>query len=362
MDEMRALLDKISVVIENPTADLTATSLALAIAALIALIVVLVVIIFVLPRDTTGTSNRPSESTAEVRPQRASSPYPRRRMWLLLWIVTCSVFAVAYGTTSASAYCADSCHAMTGTAELWRSSTHAGVTCVRCHEGRLVLSAVSGIPLRARSVAMQLVGSTGYNQATVPGRRCLECHSAILTETSTRADGLRMSHREPLADGADCFDCHGAVGHEGSDHEIGMDECLRCHDGTEASAVCSLCHVRGYEGASERSDRVYGTVVLPESPTCVGCHSLESCDECHGLRMPHPTNFARAEQHAKAGAFNGRDDLCYGCHTFKDCDVCHTDFGAHGTDWRRGHQAYDDGTWCRACHEGQDFCLVCHPD
>jgi len=182
------------------------------------------------------------------------------------------------------------------------------------------------------------------------------------------ARGLRVVHGHFTDDGVDCARCHVRVGHAPSSgvRQGSMSECLRCHDGTTASAACATCHIDDV-GYTALEDRSFGPVRLPKA-TCGGCHQEETCDACHGLRMPHPEDYADPHLHAAAGAFSGREDLCYRCHTPRDCGACHgtlvLEGGGHALNWRSAHRQYsfaDGNGYCLACHKTQDFCRVCHP-
>ena len=73
--------------------------------------------------------------------------------------------------------------------------------------------------------------------------------------------------------------------------------------------------------------------------SCSGCHDEErDCDPCHGLRMPHTTEF-KLHAHARAAAvdiwYNG-GKACGRCHTDSrnPCGRCHSELmgAAHGAD------------------------------
>jgi hypothetical protein len=195
----------------------------------------------------------------------------------------------------------------------------------------------------------------------VPSSRCLGCHSGILTSVVVSKSGLAMAHEQVIAKGSTCDDCHGSQGHEKKGVGPTMASCLRCHDGKTASAACTTCHRKPAQSITGVGDTGYGKVRLPNKPTCEGCHSQDTCDTCHGIRMPHPDNFADPKLHARLAAFGGKNKVCYRCHTFSDCDPCHLPFNAHVLDWQHVHaKSPRDGLWCRGCHKTKDMCALCH--
>lgn len=98
---------------------------------------------------------------------------------------------------------------------------------------------------------------------------------------------------------------------------------------------------------------------------CSTCHAEKFCSDCHGLPMPHPTEFAK--DHGKAGTENPK--VCATCHGNVDqfCDDCH-----HGT--ALGYEDRAAGAWlpqhpqavvqtgANACFECHDptYCASCH--
>ncbi|MDZ4064290.1 MAG: hypothetical protein U1E22_06420, partial [Coriobacteriia bacterium] len=98
---------------------------------------------------------------------------------------------------------------------------------------------------------------------------------------------------------------------------------------------------------------------------CRGCHSIETCNDCHGLEMPHPREFAATGAHAKQAGFEGQR-LCVKCHDVeKFCNRCHQFGEAHGgAAWRVEHgpqTAAFGREVCEPCHHrSKDFCALCH--
>jgi hypothetical protein len=66
---------------------------------------------------------------------------------------------------------------------------------------------------------------------------------------------------------------------------------------------------------------MHGKEAASADAKCSSCHKdQEFCNSCHGLEMPHPTNFLKihASQTKKLG-----EKTCLNCHIKKDCDTCH---------------------------------------
>jgi hypothetical protein len=186
--------------------------------------------------------------------------------------------------------------------------------------------------------------------------------------------GLRVSHKEPLAAAATCIDCHtlkaGMVGF----HNAGMDPCLRCHDGEQASAECATCHDES--AAAARAHTTSFAAEQISELSCGGCHDeATECDGCHGgVRLPHSIEF-KTYAHARAGAVNfwyEGGKTCGKCHTAtrRPCQQCHGDMlgkGHGGEPWlATGHETATAQA-CDTCHRQfaysatRDFCEdVCH--
>lgn len=381
------VFDNLRQLLSDPTTNLTAAAIGISIVVLLLIIIVLALIAWVMParvsnkrrkkprRKRTGTQAKAgprSRAAASEHPSRASvdgltaDTGARRARWRVPWIALSLVVAAAgviaaYATTSTNQYCTTLCHQMIEPAQTWKTSAHRSVPCVRCHEGAIGVSAPQGLASRSHSIFLAITDSSAP-PTPVPAGRCLACHDDIADRVITTSSAVRMSHAEVLASGADCLDCHEQQGHVGGNLTIPMSTCLRCHDGRTAPATCATCHPSGVEASIATSeDRSFGDAVkLPEKPTCEGCHSLKSCDKCHGLRMPHPRNFPSPYEHAKLAAFEGKE-LCYRCHSFQECSECHSGFDSHGQGWKSRHATYPwNAPYCNWCHETSRFCEVCH--
>lgn len=360
---MQDYLDQIADIIANPTSNLVAAALLLAAVTLIVLILILGVLIFLMPaRQATGNDEDSAEEPAR-RSQRTRAPQkalPRNVQIGLFAGITLITIATAYGVTSTNDYCANTCHVMAPSVTSWNAAAHSDVSCIRCHEGRLVLSIPVATASRLRQLSAELAGRAPAS-AVVPSQTCLGCHAGQLKGSIETSAGIRVSHAEPLEAGLSCDTCHVAVAHERetASRSTIMTQCLSCHDGATASAECSTCHV-GDPGDSPIYDRIYTTTELPR-PTCGGCHSEESCDECHGTRMPHSQAFIDGE-HARDAGFHHKE-VCWNCHAKTECGACHGDFDkSHPPNFFQTHKTLSREATCSTCHRNHEgpFCDRCH--
>lgn len=377
---MSTFLRALSQLVSNPGSNLVATTIGLAIVVLVVIVLLLLATAWVLlgSQDEDESEHAEGEGDDEAEDEEAAEPEPsaeelaRQALWsrIRVWgVVTLLVAGVAglYVVTSSNEYCGSTCHRMVPYDTSWRASTHRDVACVRCHEGTPGLTAVSGSLSRVQEAIADAEGSA-ISPVPVDSAQCLACHRSITFGVLVTKQGIRVKHQEIVASGAPCQQCHADVGHSTPKAAMPsvMSECLRCHDGKQASAACPTCH-RGDVGATPLVERSYSAVALPP-PTCGGCHSQAKCDACHGIRMPHPVGWENPQQHARLGAFGNRQSLCYRCHTFKDCNQCHQELFEHGHpgDWKTLHARYPvsaGATYCIECHRqgGRNFCLTCHP-
>ncbi len=281
------------------------------------------------------------------------------------FVATFVVLVASMGATAFEA--CGTCHRQT--ADSAEQDAHAGVACVGCHRR----SGLSGVLAMRVRVASMVTG------ALLPGRgaptpvdsgRCIACHEG-LADGPVEANGLRMSHVEPLAQGMSCADCHGMTGHaEGGARApttYSMELCLGCHSLSRLSLDCPTCHVQNVS----RSERVgQGTFSkthgenwrslhgMGDLRTCAGCHTAARCEGCHATAVPHAMSWFTE---------HGTDSLrpeskCDGCHSREFCNRCHVVPMPHPGDFRATHgiEATRVGeSKCETCHD-QELCERCH--
>ena len=184
-----------------------------------------------------------------------------------------------------------------------------------------------------------------------------------------------MSHVEPVAAGAACMDCHILEAGVVSRQTVGHDPCMRCHGTEQVSGDCGFCHegdpAHAIRASSEARD-AYAREQVPE-PTCGGCHTENTCDACHGIRMPHTVAFKGTghARHAAIDVWTNGGQTCRKCHYegHQDCSECHAGpFPSHALTWRYDHQSAVDAPTACSCHlknplisdPSRSLCDICH--
>lgn len=320
-----------------------------------------------------------SEQAVEEEP---GSRRLKRALISFAWGAAFLAVLVAGGIVTRQDTMCLTCHqkALVHQQRLMKASTdpHKSVKCVECHESaNLVVSVTAAVPARAWHFGGAVMSGSfarGYG-TPVANAACESCHKAEIIGTLVNKDrGIRISHKEPLEAKALCTDCHALRPNTGvvDRYTVGMDPCLRCHDGKRLSTECTYCHTRdvGYAAASRQvvEAKAHTTVL-----DCGGCHDQRTCDACHGMRMPHSRSF-KFGGHARTAVediwFNG-GKTCSRCHsaTRRPCSKCHTgQFPSHGTSFAKSHQTIDPiNNGCDNCHgynewlHGRNFCQNCHP-
>ncbi|MDZ4167747.1 MAG: cytochrome c3 family protein [Coriobacteriia bacterium] len=390
--------ERVGEAILDPTADLQLAILVYAIASLLVTVILVAVIVFLMSAEDTeeGGSDSSGEShvmTAPTRsPQRVRvdhrSPVQRAVSTGAITLGVCLLVWLALGAGTASDLSCEGCHAETvhtvlaSTDSTATQDPHESVSCVGCHEPGSVVGRYGAATI-ARSAhylyGFELADRGEYGIVTT--RSCLNCHPEIPRETiENDTRGIRVSHVEVLDAGATCVDCHSLREGVVRSDIGGMTRCIRCHDGTQASAECDYCHFKDISAAASGS-RPGGTDAaraLIGTPDCGGCHDLvTSCDPCHGgVRLPHSEEFIRGghARQAVESYWYGDGKACVQCHTTtrRSCGSCHLgSFWSHPKSRSVEHQGADpNNNGCVACHygtagtlPGRNFCIdLCHTD
>ena len=306
---------------------------------------------------------------------------PARRRWPRIVGIVAIVgvlLVVAFDVVTASPRLCASCHEMRPRTASWHSSAHLGVNCWQCHQQPRPWYAY---PLRladrsrilARDVrAHASRDTTAPVDGPVAGVEpmsdavCLQCHQA--NRKATSGFRIKIDHVEHAKRNGSCVSCHVRTAHPLQSRSTPltlMSQCFTCHgtaEKPEASAACSLCHPTGYEltpashKAKTWTPQLHGRTAETDRSQCRMCHDQQFCDDCHGLEMPHPQDWAQGESGHAAVAETTRA-VCSRCHTEKPdlCSMCH-------------HKpAYDPGkgTWVQQHFEavetsGAAYCFDCH--
>lgn len=208
---MSDLFESIQRLLLDPTGNAAALAAAVSIIVLLVLVAVLVLLALALPdRDMAA---RPSETDEQAASRLAARRRARLTVLAVVAVASFAAIVVWYQSTSSTRYCTRVCHQMAEPAATWRASSHASVSCTRCHEGRPWVSFPEGVAGRARSLYLYAVGGKG-GSSTVPAERCIDCHTGLLDEELTALNGETYVHRDDYDAGRTCRSCHGKQGHE----------------------------------------------------------------------------------------------------------------------------------------------------
>lgn len=408
--DTEAMLQSLREVIAEPTSNLTLSVLLISVVSLVLLILVVVILLFVVGGDEDDEDDEDAEpgirearaddvvvltgTAPKAQPRLVRTPLVRSdsRLGRVLTVAGASLvplmlfaaFVVSYGISSRDAYCL-TCHSAelsalsesddsTSAPDPRGTGAHAGVACVDCHERGQIAGAVGNTLDRSRHLVAFAVGRREGSGGQIPTERCLGCHDGLLDEVVANAErGLLMSHAEPVEAGVPCGECHRDSGHRTDVLEPGMSACLRCHDDVTAAAACETCHTKETSFAA-RDRRVFVATDTINKGDCGGCHAQDTCDACHGMRMPHDIEFLSYE-HARSAGFD-KKEFCWRCHTQDDCGKCHqvrprsVGYWGHttGDSWKREHYNVPPNSVAGCgCHgrspyvkRGVDYCLACH--
>lgn len=207
---------------------------------------------------------------------------------------------------------------------------------------------------------------------------CGDCHSDMdRIFKAGELPNLTFTHEKHFQFVSDCAACHPANTHMPDKINVPrMSMCFMCHGVDEESAApgrCSLCHPKGMPRTPQTHltgswlPNEHGEAALVDRIECVACHEEKgSCDPCHGLRMPHPTNWD--EGNHEAPFFEDRT-ACQQCHVRisgeRDfCDSCHHPRGSKDEGWLDAHPEVVTAAGaftCLECHSTQT-CSSCHID
>ncbi len=331
--------------------------------------------------DVDGAGDASDLPKQPAPPTVPEGPEPRRLplyATLGLWGLAFALVWVAGGLVSRTDQMCVSCH-IDGSIHALRiqapaEDPHGAVECVSCHEtGGLVASATTKVPWRAAHFVRGYLedgGAKGYG-SPVANSTCLACHRVEVASTQVDPErGIRVSHTEPLEQGALCNDCHRPRPNTGviDRYTVGMDPCLRCHDGEQASAECDLCHTKDI-GLAVQASSVVKPRAHQDIVRCEGCHKLDTCDACHGVRLPHSSAFMNGghARQAVEDIWYNNGQVCNRCHTKnrRSCGNCHRNqFPSHPESYMpKGHQSADPyNNGCTQCHDylewmhGRNFC------
>ena len=249
-----------------------------------------------------------------------------------------ALLLVSFGATTQSRSFCSSCHESTNHTESVLVGGHSEVSCIACHEtNHVVQSYTTSAVTRFLHVAGGLVDAipaSGYG--TVTPESCMRCHSEDIERVTDPSllSTVRMSHAEPRTAGMGCLVCHAYnFRQEIGLPDRGMEVCLKCHNNEQASADCTVCHVKHPLSVSKGAQWDYAANLLAHTDPqqgCYRCHDPAPCDACHGVRMPHSKEFMAMQPRGHPAHSRGIDlAVCFTCHDgtsnlgATDCYLCH---------------------------------------
>ena len=134
-----------------------------------------------------------------------------------------------------------------------------------------------------------------------------------------------------------------------------MASCLGCHDGKQATARCSACHL------TEPDGRLKTKLVSAATMAAGATGPLVPSGSLRGGIDAHTATFKR--EHKQAGR---EESYCLTCHKRNECIDCHGGVvrppDIHPSDYASLHaiDARRNTPDCSACHRTQSFCVGCH--
>lgn len=335
--------------------------------------------------DTTAAGHDADPGVLEPHAGRTRG---RTRVAIAIVVVVLGVFLFGWlldYVTASPALCS-SCHEMAPRAESWEQSAHAHVSCVECHQEphpwyAVPQRLVGRAGILVRDVTSHMAGdyddpvdASQSADSPIADETCLQCHDADRKATS----GYRIiiDHVEHAKLNGSCVSCHVRTAHplESRGRALSlMAQCFTCHgtaEKPEASAECDVCHPSDYEPKpaahmEQEWMRDHGQVALTDARLCGMCHEKAMCEQCHGLEMPHPDDWAKG---ATGHGVVARTDraVCTQCHgdRLDMCTMCHhSDYDPNRGTWIKQHflNVRERGaTYCMSeCHSPV-FCIDCH--
>jgi hypothetical protein len=327
---------------------------------------------------------------------------PRLIIWLGVWLlVIAAVLTVVISATSSRWFCAGFCHAAQGDAiAAYENSSHSEISCLACH-----------MPVNADTVTFLLhkveVGVAGVVGVARGAELPINAESELAMSMKymperklTPSPGIIIDHAIHSEKGVACAQCHNRIAHnetgltlakDSHPHEdfMKMEGCFRCHalegqptpkDGLKAPGECGACHPSGFELKPSNhfepafytkfgNSKGHATLAKADAKDtyCRMCHAkAEFCEGCHGMAMPHPTDFQKT--HGPAGKLTPA--VCANCHAkgratstgTEFCNACHHKQGDPSKPWIPQHftvVAKSGATTCFDCHN-PTFCAHCH--
>jgi len=256
----------------------------------------------------------------------------------------------------------------------------AGATCEGCHVAAVSSTAAADdlIPPEAACRTCHKIDRSQPAKAVAPGQGAARCDACHLTAAPSGAAGwmpgpppldqpqrvllsrpnLKFNHRLHATRGVACALCHPTADTATTPVTRAdlpmMATCLGCHDGKQATARCTACHL------AEPDGRVRVTLASAATQAAGGTGLLMPSGSLKGLDAHGPT-FRR--DHKEVGR---EESYCLSCHRRNECIDCHGGVvkppDIHPADYVSLHvpDARRNTPDCSSCHRLQTFCVGCH--
>ena len=294
-----------------------------------------------------------------------ASAWIRRALWAvgIMLLVLVAVLLLTGAAVRADVGCT-SCHTMAPYAEASAVSGHPSLECSACHAS----SGITGMIVDGAR-AMSWVSSSEVSPVAYDDTPCVGCHANVLEET-IEARGIRVRHSDFSE--MPCTRCHSGTGHALEDRfyrVAEMDDCMQCHrSSVDNLDTCETCHVPDADAERREGNTTWRVTHgagweqahgMGDLRTCKACHEPSYCIECHGVQVPHPTDWLVGHGAPLAGV---ADDRCATCHETEWCTSCHQVEMPHPTGFLplHGPEAEEIGEdACYRCHDAEN-CNACH--
>jgi len=298
---------------------------------------------------------------------------PKNHVWnavrICVWAVAglVVVLAMAFAVTVATLPGCSACHKSAAFVAQTKARPHASIACVRCH-------ANAGVPHRIAygynllfGQVLRVAPSNGGPITAIPDSTCLSCHADVMDKKVT-VNGLSILHSK-CSKQRMCTDCHSETAHGTAVKwvkTVDMNQCLGCHNTDRVRSDCNICHgaksekdrIRSGEWAKTHGPNWKRTHGIGDLNTCAACHAPNFCVRCHGIPLPHDSNFIKS--HPRVALINRTD--CNVCHQQAFCTNCHGLAMPHTDQFTQRHSKIvkqDGAATCLRCHV-KDDCTNCH--
>ncbi len=306
-------------------------------------------------------------------------------------IVLLLVLLATTELTSKPNFCS-SCHYMESYVEGWKTSSHADVTCTKCHFPPGFKSKVKGKLTAASMVVNYMTGIYKKSKpwAEISDESCLRsgCHvERLLNGNVPFKEGIIFDHRSHLNNlrrekELRCTSCHSQIV-QGEHISVTETTCFLCHFKNQPGETpinnCDWCH--DAPTLSEAKGKRDHSFIVEHNIECQKCHGemqvgdgavpLERCSSCHA-EVDHLERYDDIEFMHSQHVTDHKVE-CQNCHLviqhksiarssdiFPDCKTCHITTHKSQLDLFSGiggidvpdhpNPMYTGGLNCQACH------------